>query len=119
MAHYAKLDEANAVLGVIVVANSEEMGDGQMDEARGIAFCVSLTGHPSWKKTSYNASIRKNYAGIGFVYDAARDAFIPPKPFSSWVLDEVTCQWQAPVPMPDGGPWAWDEGTLGWIPGGT
>ena len=68
------------------------------------------------KRTSYNNNIRKNYAGIGYTYDTARDAFIAPKPYASWVLDEATCRWSAPVPMPSaGGPWAWDESTESWV----
>ena len=68
------------------------------------------------KRTSYNNNIRKNYAGIGYAYDTVRDAFIAPKPYPSWVLDESTCRWGAPVAMPSaGGPWAWDEDTESWI----
>jgi hypothetical protein len=66
------------------------------------------------KRTSYNANIRKNYAGIGFTYDASLDAFIPPKPFESWLLNEETANWEAPVPMPEGN-YRWDEGTLSWL----
>ena len=68
------------------------------------------------KRTSYNNNIRKNYAGIGYTYDTVRDAFIAPQPFASWVLDEATCRWGAPVAMPSaGGPWAWDEDTESWV----
>ena len=70
----------------------------------------------SCKRTSYNGSIRKNYAGIGYTYDTGRDAFIAPQPYPSWTLDEATCRWQAPVPIPsEGGPWTWDEETLSWV----
>ena len=68
------------------------------------------------KRTSFHGNIRKNPAGIGYTYDTVRDAFIAPKPFASWVLDEATCRWVAPVPMPsEGGPWAWDEDTESWV----
>jgi hypothetical protein len=68
-------------------------------------------------KTSYNGNIRKNYAGIGYTYDKDRDAFIPPKPYASWVLDETTCRWDAPVAMPvvEGKMYQWDEETVNWI----
>lgn len=115
MAHFAELDANNTVLRVIVVHNNELMDNGQESEAKGIAFCQSLFGG-TWIQTSYNANIRKNYAGVGFTYDAQRDAFIPPKPFASWVLDEATCQWNPPVPYPtDGQRCTWDEETQTWI----
>lgn len=114
MAHFAELDTNNVVLRVIVVHNNELMDNGQESEAKGIAFCQSLFGG-NWIQTSYNANIRKNYAGIGYTYDPTRDAFIPPKPFASWLLNEDTCQWQAPVPYPtDGKRYSWDESTLSW-----
>jgi len=114
MAHFAELDANNIVLRVIVVHNNELMDNGQESEAKGIAFCQSLFGG-NWIQTSYNANIRKNYAGIGYAYDPTRDAFIPPKPFASWLLNEDTCQWQAPVPYPtDGKRYSWDESTLSW-----
>lgn len=92
MAHFAELDDQNIVLRVIVVHNNELLDNSVESEAKGIAFCKALFGG-NWKQTSYNANIRKNYAGIGFTYDSARDAFIPPKPGDSWVLNEDTCQW--------------------------
>lgn len=114
MAHFAQLDDTGTVIQVIVVHNNELLDNGIESEAKGIAFCYSLLGG-TWVQTSYNANIRKNYAGIGYTYDSARDAFIPPKPFASWLLDEVTCRWQAPVPMPDDGkPYLWDEATTSW-----
>jgi len=114
MAHFAQLDENNIVTQVIVVANAELMDNGTESEAKGIAFCQSLFGG-NWKQTSYNGSIRKNYAGIGYTYDSQRDAFIAPQPFSSWVLNDA-CRWVAPIPMPtDGKPYAWDEATQTWI----
>jgi len=111
MAHYAFLDDNNIVTEVIVGRHEYETVDGISDwetyygELRG-QRCV---------RTSYNANIRKNYAGVGHVYDETRDAFIPPQPFPSWVLNETTCQWDAPVPCPDdGADYVWDEDSLSW-----
>jgi hypothetical protein len=117
MAHFAQLDENNVVTQVIVVHNNELMLDGTESEDKGILFCKSLFGADTrWKQTSYNATIRKNYAGIGYAYDASRDAFIPPQPFASWGLNEDTCRWDSPVPMPtEGGPYQWDEATTSWV----
>ena len=116
MAHFAELDSNNQVLRVIVVDNRDTAdATGQEDETIGIAFCRKLFGG-TWRQTSYNGNFRKNYAGIGYTFDAGRDAFIPPKPFNSWVLNESTCQWQAPVAMPmDGQMYRWDEDTGSWI----
>lgn len=122
MAHFAQLDENNVVTQVIVVHNNELMENGVEVETKGIAFCQSLFPGTAWRQTSYNGSIRKNYAGIGFTYDAQRDAFIAPQPFPSWLLNEGTCQWEAPVPYPtDGKTYRWDEATLSWVDvaGGT
>lgn len=106
MAHFAELGMNNVVLRVIVVHNNELLDEnGQESEAKGQEFCRSLFGG-TWVQTSYNANFRKNYAGVGFTYDSNRDAFLPPKPFASWVLNEDTCQWSAPVPYPT------DVGTL-------
>ena len=120
MAHFAKLDENNVVTQVIVVHNNECLVNGVESEDVGIAFCQSLFGG-TWKQTSYNGTIRKNYAGIGYTFDSVRDAFISPKPFNSWVLVESTCQWEAPIPMPtDAGTgeppkrYSWDEATVSW-----
>ena len=116
MAHFAKLDENNNVLAVHVVNNDVITIDGNESEQAGIDFLTSLHGHTLWKQTSYNGNIRKNYAGIGFAYDAGRDAFIPQKPFASWVLNETTCQWDAPVSYPtDGKFYGWDETTTSWV----
>lgn len=116
MAHFAKLDENNVVTQVIVVGNKDTSdASGVEKESIGIAFCERLFGG-NWKQTSYNGNIRKNYAGIGYTYDAGRDAFIAPKPFASWVLNETTCQWEAPTPMPlDGKMYSWNEESLTWI----
>jgi len=116
MAHFAKLDENNNVLAVHVVNNDVITIDGNESEQTGIDFLTGLHGHTLWKQTSYNGNIRKNYAGIGFTYDAGRDAFIPPKPYGSWVLDEATCLWEAPVAMPvDDKFYRWDEDTTSWV----
>jgi len=110
MAHFAELIDG-IVARVIVVSNADTASNGVEDGAIGAAFCHNLLGG-EWVQTSYNGNMRKNYAGISYTYDTARDAFIAPKPFASWVLDEATCRWTAPVPMPSaGGPWAWDEDT--------
>lgn len=115
MAHFAKLDSNNIVTEVIVVHNNELLDNGVENEAKGVAFCQSLFGGV-WKQTSYNGTMRKNFAGIGFTYDSGRDAFIPEKPHNSWILDESTCQWIAPVAMPDDGKaYSWDESTLNWV----
>ena len=113
MAHFAEIDSNNVVLRVIVVGNKDTAdASGVEKEHIGAAFCERLFGG-NWKQTSYNGNKRKNYAGIGYTYDTQRDAFIPPRPFASWVLDEQTCQWQAPTPMPtDGKRYSRDEATL-------
>lgn len=115
MAHFAKL-ENGTVTQVIVVSNADTANaEGVEIESIGAAFCERLLGG-DWKQTSYNANIRKNYAGIGYTLDSGRDAFIAPQPFPSWVLDEQTCQWESPAPMPtDGKMYSWDEATLNWI----
>lgn len=107
MSHFAELDENNVVLRVLV-------GDNNMPNEGYDWFVENLGG--TWVQTSYNGNIRKNFAGIGYTYDADRDAFIPPKPFESWTLNETTCLWQAPTPYPqDGRIYIWDEGTTTWI----
>ena len=116
MAHFAQLNEENLVTQVIVVANQDTADqDGVENEAIGIEFCTNLLGG-SWKQTSYNANIRKNYAGVGYKYDAALDAFIPPQPFASWTLNNETAQWEAPTPYPtDDKRYKWDEATTAWV----
>lgn len=119
MAHYAFLDENNVVTGVI--AGKDEGEDGVDWEQHYGAFHNQIC-----KRTSYNTyggvhrnggvPFRKNYAGIGYVYDSVRDAFIEPQPFQSWSLDEETCLWVAPTPMPeDGNFYNWNEATLSWV----
>lgn len=116
MAHYAQLDSNNVVTQVIVIDNKDTAdANGVEKEYIGAAFCERLFGG-TWKQTSYNGNIRKNYAGIGYTFDSTRDAFIPPKPFASWVLVEETCQWKAPVDMPtDDKKYSWNEETTSWI----
>jgi hypothetical protein len=116
MAHFAEIDENNVVQRVIVVANKDTAdANGNEVESIGVAFCQRLLGG-NWKQTSYNGNFRKNYAGIGYTYDAGIDAFVPPKPYPSWVLNSNTAQWEAPVPMPqDGKMYSWDEATQSWV----
>ena len=111
MAHYAFLNENNIVTEVIVGIDETELIEGLHPEVWYGQFrgqkCV---------RTSYNSNIRKNYAGIGFTYDEQRDAFIPPKPLNSWVLNEDTCLWEPPIPYPmDEQEYYWDEDTISWI----
>ena len=117
MAHFAQLNEVNSVLGIQVVDNSIITdADGVEQEDLGITFLSTLNSGGWWKQTSYNNSFRKNYAGVGFTYDAGRNAFIPPQPFPSWVLVEDTCQWEAPTAMPDDNElYEWDEDTTAWV----
>ena len=118
MAHYAFLDTNNIVTEVIVGIDEGEQGidwEQHYGNFRG----------QTCKRTSYNTQggvhtgggtpYRKNYAGIGYIYDGTRDAFIPPKPYPSWLLDEITCLWVPPVPMPDGGLYSWDEAAGEWV----
>jgi hypothetical protein len=116
MAHFAEIDDNNVVQRVIVVANKDTAdANGNEVDSIGVAFCQRLLGG-NWKQTSYNGNIRKNYAGIGYTYDAGIDAFVPPKPYPSWVLNNDTAQWEAPVPMPqDGKMYSWDEATQSWV----
>lgn len=110
MAHYAFLDSDNFVIDIIVGKDENELIEGLSPEEwygnfRGLQ-CV---------RTSYNGNIRKNYAGIGYIYDEERDAFIPPKPFASWLLDEETCRWNPPSEYPnDGKGYEWNEDTISW-----
>ena len=114
MAHFAQL-ENNIVTKVIVVANQTILDmNGNESEQIGIDFCFNLLGG-TWKQTSYNSNIRKNFAGIGYKYDATLDAFIAPQPFASWTLDNATAQWKAPVDYPtDDKLYTWNEETLTW-----
>ena len=119
MAHFARLDENNIVTQVIVVDNKDvtDPFTGQEDEILGIAFCKKLLGG-NWVQTSYNSTIRKRYAGVGYSYNRALDAFVAPKPYESWVLNTETIDWESPVgPAPElteaeveaGSRYEWDE----------
>jgi hypothetical protein len=116
MAHFAELDDNNIVKQVIVVHNNELLDESGIEsEQKGIDFCTNLLGG-RWVQTSYNSNIRKNYAGQDYLYDPVRDAFIAPKPFDSWLLDENTCQWKAPVKYPTNDKlYTWDESTKTWV----
>ena len=114
MAHYAKLNNGK-VEQVIVVHNNELLVDGVEVESKGAEFCTNLFGG-EWVQTSYNNKIRKQFAGIGYTYDADLDIFIAPQPYPSWILD-VNHDWQPPTPMPvvEGKKYAWFEPNKVWI----
>jgi hypothetical protein len=117
MAHFAEVDENNIVLRVLVVDDSQESNGQEF-----LATTLGLGG--TWIKTSYNTNagvhsnggtpLRKNYAGIGYTYDSVRDAFIAPKPYPSWVLNEESCVYEAPVAYPTDGQYTWNEETTSW-----
>jgi hypothetical protein len=115
VAHFAELDSNNVVLRVVVVGNEDTAdANGVEKESIGQAHLEKILGG-TWKQTSYNANMRKHYAGKGFTYDSSRDAFIAPKPFESWVLNDETCVWEAPSAMPtDGGIYLWNEEEVTW-----
>ncbi len=133
MAHFAKINSDNIVEKVITIHNNELLDNGIESELKGIEFCKSLLGqNTNWVQTSYNTRggvhilggipLRKNYASIGYTYDSQRDAFIEPKPFNSWTLDENTCYWEPPVLRPNNVFYQdnfikpdWDEENLRWI----
>ena len=116
MASFAKIGLNNKVIEVLSVHNNELLdANGIEQENIGIDFLTKLTGWAIWKQTSYNNNIRKNYAGIGMTYDEDKDAFIPKKPYNSWILNETTCLWEAPVAYPtDGQRYNWNEETTSW-----
>ena len=119
MAHFAKLED-NQVTDIVVVDNNDIVGaDGNESEDVGIVFLKVLFGQDTvWKQTSWSAAFSKNYAMIGGTYDADKDAFIAIKPFPSWQLNEETCIWEAPVPIPDDhetNPVRWDEENQEWV----
>jgi len=117
MAHFAKLGVGNIVEQVIVVHNSVITDENGIEQEKlGNDFINKLYNtRDVWKQTSYNGNIRKNYAGIGYQYDQQRDAFIAPKPFNSWILDENTCRWNAPIPYPnDENRYKWNEQNQSW-----
>jgi hypothetical protein len=134
MGYFAKLNEKNEVVEVHSLSNFVFEKNNMDNEAEGILFLASIFNHLSWKQTSYNTkggihynpitnqpsenqtkAFRKNFAGIGYTYDEQRDAFIPPKPYDSWILDEFSCLWESPIPYPnDGSMYEWNEETLSW-----
>jgi hypothetical protein len=126
MASFAKIGLNNKVIEVLSVHNNELLdANGVEQEVNGIDFLTKLTGWAIWKQTSYNTiggvhsnggtPFRKNHAGIGYTYNEDRDAFIPPKPFNSWILNEDTCLWEAPVDYPnDGQRYIWNETIKNW-----
>ena len=121
MAHFAKIGLNNKVISIHSV-NNEVLKDsnGVEQEVNGIDFLTKLHGWSIWVQTSYNKTFRKNFAGIGYTYDETRNAFIPPKPFNSWVLNEDICLWESPIPKPnrDGLEvnqyWDWNETNQSW-----
>lgn len=116
MAHFAKLNDNNVVIGIHVVSNDVLLIDGNESEQLGVDFLTELYGHTNWKQTSYNGSFRKNYAAVGYTYNDSLDAFIPPCSFTSWNLNEISCTWQAPVAYPtDGKVYGWNEENLQWV----
>jgi len=121
MAYFAKLGTGNIVEKVISINNSVIKDNNEVEQEQlGVDFINKLYNtRDVWKQTSYNNNIRKNYAGIGYQYDQTRDAFIPPKPFNSWILNETTCLWNAPVAMPtieleDNQYYSWNESIINW-----
>jgi hypothetical protein len=126
MASFAKIGLNNKVIEVLSVHNNVlKDSNGVEQEVNGIDFLTKLTGYPVWKQTSYNTHggvhssggipLRKNHAGIGMTYDEDRDAFIPKKPYNSWLLNEQTCNWEAPVAKPnDGKKYNWNEINQNW-----
>lgn len=117
MAHFAEVGSDGAVRGVIVIDNAHAPDPAPSNsEPLGQTFIVDTLGLPGeWRQTSYHGNFRKQYAGIGWRYDADADVFIAPQPYPSWTLD-ANHDWQPPTPMPtEGGPWSWDEDTLSWV----
>lgn len=109
MSHWAEIDEENKVVRVLVGDNNDPAGD------EGYQWLIDNLGG-TWIKTSYNGTIRKNFAGIGHIYDADKDAFYTQQPFPSWLLNEDTCIWEAPTPMPtDGKIYSWSEKLQQWL----
>ena len=109
MSHWAEIDNDNKVIRVLVGDNNDPAGD------EGYQWLIDNLGG-TWVQTSYNGNMRYNYAGVGFTYDVEKDAFIPPQPFASWILNNDTCLWESPTPMPtDGKGYNWDEEQLQWI----
>ena len=116
MASFAKIGLNNKVIAVHSVHNNELLdANGVEQEVLGVEFLTNLHGWAIWVQTSYNNNIRKNFASIGYSYDQSRDAFIAPKPFASWILNETTCNWEAPVAYPDDdNKYTWNETNQTW-----
>ena len=116
MAHFAKINNENIVEQVLVVNNEVLLkSDGTESELKGKQFLISVFGISKWIQTSYNGTIRKNFAGLGYKYDSTRDAFVPPQPFESWILNEETCLWDSPILYPsDDKIYNWNEDILNW-----
>jgi hypothetical protein len=126
MASFAKIGLNNKVIEVLSVHNNElKDSNGVEQEVNGIDFLTKLTGYPLWKQTSYNTHggvhnnngipLRKNHAGIGYTYDETRDAFIAPKPYNSWILNETNCLWESPIPYPqNNNKYNWNEQNKSW-----
>ena len=118
MAHFAKLDQNNLVIEVNVV-NNDDIQNLPFPESEpvGIEFLTNWSnGYTNWKQTSYNANFRKNFAGIGYTYNPEIDAFVPPKPYSSWLLNVEKALWESPIPYPsDGKPYQWNEESQQWV----
>lgn len=120
MAHFAKLDDNNIVVEVIVVNNDVITIDGVESEQAGIDFLTQLFGHNKWQQTSYNNAFRGKFASVGFTYNKDLDAFYPPKPYPSWKLNTELLEWEPPIPMPEphyreGFKWRWLEENQEWI----
>ena len=116
MAHFAKIDE-NKIVQQVIVVNNSDCGDLEFPESEtiGQSFINSIGLNGVWKQTSYNGNFRKNYAGMGYTYDESINAFIPVKPYPSYILNEDTCQWESPIPRPnDDKFYDWDEENLTW-----
>lgn len=116
MAYFAHIDDDGIVQQIISISNDDAPDPAPTNsEPLGQAFISETLGLPgTYVQTSFNGTFRRRYAGLGYRYDAERDAFISPQPFPSWTLDEAG-DWQAPTPMPSGGVWKWDEDTLSWV----
>ena len=116
MAHFAKLGVGNIIEQVVVVHNDELLVDGVEQEHKGVEFLNNLFNERAvWKQSSYNNNFRKNFATVGGSYDQERDAFINPKPYDSWILNESTCKWDPPTPKPDDDKnYEWNESTKAW-----
>ena len=116
MAHFAEINEEGIVQRVLVLSNDRITQDGEEVEELGTAYLQNMFPDTDWVQTSYNNNFRKRYAGKGYKYDVERDAFIPPQPFPSWLLNEESLSWEAPFPMPDDDKhYQWSEESKSWV----